>query len=318
MYERSRCNSYLQGQVLVYHAVMTNKNTGTVIRLFLIDGSAQGLRTAEVMNWTGQVMVGSRSNLGELGSREESKKTGVYMLVGKDLQDLTTNIVYVGESDNVYDRLKSHAKDEKKDFWESTIIVTSKDANLTKTDVRYLESRLIQITKQANRANLSNGTSPSSPPISEPDIAVMEDFLERTVMVVSVMGFDFLRTVQVETAQTDQASDQSPVFVLTSRGVHAKAIENDGEFVVLEGSTARRDTTRTLKNNIPLRERMISEGVFVSSEDERFYRLTANTAFASPSAAGNVFSAQSINGRTAWKLEESGKSYADWQEESLN
>ena len=142
--------------------------SGTVIRLFLIDGDAQGLRTAEVMNWTGQLVVGPRSLLKNLGQRPESRKTGIYILVGRDPEDFTSTVVYVGESDNVYDRLTSHNSDPKKDFWESTILVTSKDENLTKTDVRYLESRLIGTAVRANRAKLANGTSPPPPPIGMP------------------------------------------------------------------------------------------------------------------------------------------------------
>ena len=292
-------------------------NNGIVVRLFLVDGDAQGLRTAEVMNWTGQIIVGSRSNLKSLGDRPESRKTGVYILVGRDPEDFTTNVVYVGESDNVYDRLKSHNGDPKKDFWESTILVTSKDENLTKTDVRYLESQLIDITTRANRAKLVNGTAPSAPPISEADMAVMDDFLERMSMVVSVLGYDFLRTVEVNRGvQADQDS-QSPTFTLTSRGVQATAVETRGEFVVLEGSTASKQPASSMRRNVELRAKLVSDGILVDSEHPDHYVLTADTAFTSPSAAGGVISAQSINGRIAWKIEETGQTYADWQEERL-
>jgi hypothetical protein len=291
--------------------------SGTVIRLFLVEGDAQGLRTAEVMNWTGQLVVGPRTLLKNLGQRPESRKTGVYILVGRDPEDFTSNVVYIGESDNVYDRLTSHNSDSKKDFWESTILVTSKDENLTKTDVRYLESRLIDTATRANRAKLANGTAPPPPPISEADMAVMDDFLERMSMVVSVLGYDFLRTVEVIRDVNVDQDTQSPTFTLTSRGVSASAVEMRGDFVVLKGSTARKQATRTLKNNVQLRTRLVSDGVLVDSEDSNYYVLTADTAFTSPSAAGNVFSAQSINGRTAWKSQTTGQTYAEWQEERL-
>lgn len=45
---------------------------GKQIRLFLIDGTFSGLVTAEIMNWTGHVFKGSRSELGRIYQREEA------------------------------------------------------------------------------------------------------------------------------------------------------------------------------------------------------------------------------------------------------
>lgn len=292
-------------------------NNGIVVRLFLVDGDAQGLRTAEVMNWTGQLIVGSRSNLKSLGDRPESRKTGVYALVGRDPTDITSNIVYIGESDNVYDRLTSHNKDPKKEFWESTILVTSKDENLTKTDVRYLESRLIDIASKANRGTLTNGTSPSPPPISEADMAVMDDFLERTRMVISVLGFDFLRTVEIGDANSQETAEQSPVFTLTIRGIKARAVETSGEFVVLKGSTVRKKGVKSWDSNLQERERLNNSGFLAPTENDDFLLLTEDTAFTSPSGAAAVLAGANTNGRTAWRVENTKKTYAEWQEDQL-
>lgn len=38
-------------------------NQGRSIRLFLVDGVATGLITAEIMNWTGHVIIGLRGKL---------------------------------------------------------------------------------------------------------------------------------------------------------------------------------------------------------------------------------------------------------------
>ena len=37
--------------------------------------------------------------------------------------------------------------------WERTVVIVSKDENLTKSHVRYLESRLIKMAQDARRAN---------------------------------------------------------------------------------------------------------------------------------------------------------------------
>ena len=113
---------------------------GRSVRLFLVDGTATGLITAEIMNWTGHVLAGSRSGLPAFLKRRELDRTGIYFLTGPDPEDPDTLQLYIGESDNVRKRLVQHSKDEKKDFWERTCVVTSKDQNITKAHARYLES----------------------------------------------------------------------------------------------------------------------------------------------------------------------------------
>ena len=44
---------------------------GRSLRLFLVDGTPNGLLTAEIMNWTGHVLTGPRSKLAELMQRSE-------------------------------------------------------------------------------------------------------------------------------------------------------------------------------------------------------------------------------------------------------
>src|SRR5690625_7360910 len=96
-------------------------STGRSIRLFLVDGTPNGLLTAEIMNWTGHVLTGPRSKLSELVQRPEAGRTGIYFLVGPDPDNSFKQLVYIGESDDVCTRLKQHNRPEEqggKDFWE--------------------------------------------------------------------------------------------------------------------------------------------------------------------------------------------------------
>lgn len=109
-------------------------NQGRSIRLFLVDGTPNGLLTAEIMNWTGHVLTGPRSKLSELVQRPEVGRTGIYFLVGPDPENTFRPLVYIGESDDVGKRLKQHNKPEDqggKDFWEKVCLITSKDQTLT-------------------------------------------------------------------------------------------------------------------------------------------------------------------------------------------
>lgn len=228
-------------------------------------------------------------------------------------------MIYIGESENIFSRLINHEKDHDKDFWEKTIIVTSKDENLTKAHIRYLESRLIRIANQAKRAVIANNTDPGPTILPEPDIADMEFFLEQIQMVLPVLGFTFINPLpDVERKHDDQDNLVSPIFTMTYSGANATAQEIDGEFVILEGSSSRKAHTRSLADSyIHIRERLVSSGILVESEQDGFWKFSQNTPFQSPSTAANIVGGASINGREQWKVQNTGQSYAKWSEEQL-
>lgn len=87
---------------------------GRSLRLFLVDGTPNGLLTAEIMNWTGHVLTGPRSKLAEVVQRPECSRTGVCFLVGPDPENSLRSQVYIGESDDVAKRLKQHNQPEEK------------------------------------------------------------------------------------------------------------------------------------------------------------------------------------------------------------
>ena len=107
--------------------------TGKTIRNFLAEGEPTGILLAEISNWTGKVLVAPRSQLDQLSKREEVRRTGVYLLLGPDPDDPSRAVASIGEGDNVLKRLLRHNKNEAKDFWERTVVIVSKDENLTKS-----------------------------------------------------------------------------------------------------------------------------------------------------------------------------------------
>ena len=120
---------------------------GKQIKLFLVDGSPGGLTTAEITNWTGHVLSAARSDLAELLRRDEAQRTGAYLLLGEDEEAVGNTRCYIGEADVVAERLRYHQRE--KEFWDRVVVITSKDANLTKAHGRYLESRLIELATRA-------------------------------------------------------------------------------------------------------------------------------------------------------------------------
>lgn len=305
--------------------------SGKTIRLYLAEGEPGGIMTAEIINWTGKAVVVPRSKLPGLAEREEARRAGIYLLVGDDPENLSKKRVYVGESDNVFDRLKNHQTDVSKDFWTQTVFVTSKDENLTKSHVRYLEGRLIGLIATAKRAILANGTGPAVRGLPEPDVADMEFFLDQIKMLLPVLGFFFVQPTPIpqskpglkgendETQKNEsglQSQDASPLFYMSPVGTYAIAQEIDNEFVVSEGSTARKEGIPSWTSYRALREQLLQDGKLAEDEQPDLLAFTESVSFSSPSAAAAVVFGGNQNGRKAWKTEE-GKTYAKWQEERL-
>jgi hypothetical protein len=164
---------------------MSTPARGFSIRFFLPDGTPDGMKVVEKSNWIGRAIVCPRSKFADLRERLKFKKTGIYLLIGQDNPDEPPT-AYIGEGDPVGDRLIQHQK--LKDFWSSVVFFTSKDDNLNKAHVQYLEARLVALAKQAKRCNLEDGTAPTLPSLSEADRSEMEEFLEHTLQIYPALG----------------------------------------------------------------------------------------------------------------------------------
>ena len=298
---------------------------GRSIRLFLVDGSPNGLLTAEIMNWTGHVLTGPRTKLSELVQRPECGRTGIYFLVGSDPENPLRPQVYIGESDDVAQRLKQHNRPEEqggKDFWEKVCLVTSKDQNLTKGHIKHLESRLMTLARQMGRCYLVNNTDYDYTNLPESDRADMDFFTEQIRIVLPVLGFDFLREgARPSESRTgaDESTDQSPRFVLRypKYKITAHAVEANGEFFVLKGSLARPEWNGPQGGYSALFHQLQEDGVLVPGEGG-LLQFTEDQAFSSPSAAAAAVTGRTANGRKEWVLESTGQSYGAWQEAQVD
>ncbi|MCY4463698.1 MAG: GIY-YIG nuclease family protein [Albidovulum sp.] len=275
------------------------------------------------MNWTGHVLAGSRSGLPAFLKRRELDRTGIYFLTGPDPEDPDILQLYIGESDNVRNRLVQHSKDENKDFWERTCVVTSKDQNITKAHARYLESRLIAIANTVGTVAVANGTAPPPVALPEADASDMEFFVDQLRLILPVLGLDFMRlhttTARTATDATDKPgqTDVAPLFQLASKkhGLEAQACEIDGEFVVLAGSGAVKNWSNVSDHSYSRRHaQLIRTGKLVPG-DKGCLRFAEDVAFRSPSAASAVILGRPDNGRISWKVGGSNVTYGNWQSE---
>lgn len=293
-------------------------DTGRSVRLYLVDGSATGLVTAEIVNWTGHVLSGPRSRLDSALKRNETKRTGVYLLYG-EIGDSELPSVYVGEGDEISQRLYIHARDNTKEYWDRFVAVTSKDLNLTKAHVKYLESRLIEILKALKKSDVQNRTDPGFDRLPEADISDMETFLNELRLVLPVIGVDFLRKPNTERKSSARNDGENVLFTLANsrKGINAQAVEADGEFVVLAGSKGSLNESPSFHEKLKAKRQVVIESERAKRVGEENFELVEDVSFSSPSAAAVFLFGTSRNGRTDWLVSGKGQTYGDWKDEKF-
>jgi hypothetical protein len=211
-----------------------------------------------------------------------------------------------------------------KDFWSRAILLTSKDANLTKAHVRYLESRFIALAAEAGRVKLTNGTAPPTIALPEADQSDMEYFIDQAKIVLPVLGVNILRSVRTSASDVERhagiARTDSPVFQMTLKraGITARAMVVDGEFTVLEGSHSRKSWIGTVDHAyMKLIDQLVEDGTLAATADASALVFTRNCAFSSPSAAAATISGRTSNGRTDWVVQGTKESYGQWESEGV-
>jgi hypothetical protein len=263
------------------------------IRLFLVHGDAKRLRTAELSNWTGKAIAGPRSEFDSVLARDEALKSGVYFLTGVDSESGKT-AVYIGEAESIRDRLRSHLD---KDFWNHVVFFISKDENLTKAHIRYLEGRLIEQALAAGRATVVNGQASGSK-LPESDREDMEIFLEKIHQLMPVLGADALLPV----GAGPKGTEKKMLLVCEIKGLRATGRLTPNGFVVLKGSQAvlkERASAHQYPYTLSSRKRLIDDGTLL--QDGNHFRFVRDAEFSSPSAAATVVHGGSANGLLAWK-----------------
>ena len=280
----------------------------------MIDGTEYGPRLVEIGNWVGKAIYSSRSSLNKILLRHECDNPGIYCLKGDPADEVFAEKIYIGEAENIKIRLKQHLSDPNKDFKEIVFFI-SKDELLTKTQIKYLESRLIQIAINAKTAEIENGNSPNLPTLHEADISDMEYFLEQIKLMLPVMGFRFLisSTLKSEVAEEKESDVKTKIlFEIKTKTFKANMYESDQGYIIMKGSEAKKSlsksTTETYRN---LRRKLIETKILIEKGDKLVFAEDA--IFNSPSAASNMVLGRNSNGFTEW-VTEKGKTFKDIQD----
>ena len=276
---------------------------GKTIKIFLIDGEPNGRMSCELSNWSGKAYKIPRIKVKDCSDRNDLLSTGVYLLFGKD--DSGKDQVYIGEAESILKRLNQQLTS--KDFWNEAIVFISKDENLNKAHIKYLENRLHDIAKSANRYTVDNSIVPTQSSISESDRAEMEEFIEYIKMLVNTLG----HKVFEEKREFKPKQKQESFFIKAARGADGQGEPTSDGFVVFKNSKAAATIVNSMTTNfITYRQKLIDEGVLLDKGE--YFEFTDDYIFSSPSTAAVMVMGRSANGLTEWKNKE-GKTLKEFE-----
>lgn len=238
-------------------------------------------------------------------------RPGVYILFSEDNKS-----IYIGESDNVLERLNTHySTDEKTEYWVKTMVFVA-DGNypLNISQIKYIESKLIEYAKSVSQVqiieiNLKNKKTALLPNISINDKIVAENFLTDIITITKMLGLDYFDVNK--TIITPEEIANKDIFTFSSNDYDAQLVIDGESFVVLAQSKLSKVIKKSCKQcYIDKRELLIKNGHLVV--EGNYLVATKNIPFDSASTAANVVSGRSANGKIEWK-NKSGKTIKDFE-----
>jgi hypothetical protein len=228
--------------------------------------------------------------LKESADRPELRKAGVYFLFGRDDSRNEAVSVYIGEAEEVIKRIPQH---QDKDFWTEVLLFVSKDDNLNKAHIKFLEYTIYTKAAAIGRYEIRNGNTPNN--LSEMEQAVMTEFLENLQLLVGALGYKlFEPLISPTTSRSEEYT------IAAARGANAHGVFTSDGMVVLKGSSAAGTEAHSTPESISrLRQSLVSDSILISQNG--YLEFARDHLFSSPSAAAGVVLGRSANGWIEWK-----------------
>lgn len=266
---------------------------GKSIELFLANGTADSLITAELSNWNGKAIKIPRIEVSDC-KRDDIKGAGVYFLFCKEEDD--SDSVYIGESETVQERLNQHIRDynadKEKFYWTTAVIFLGRDLN--KALIRYLEDRFVQIARESKRYKVLTKNTYGKTVMKESQTAAMEEFIDNVRILINALGYKVLEP----TVHSDPNStvDDETLFLNLGNASGKGMVTTEG-FVLFAGAVLNEKTS----------EKSLSKGAatlrkkHLASNKVKDFVTTEDILFSSSSAAADFVTGYSVSGPATWK-----------------
>ncbi|CDB25165.1 putative uncharacterized protein [Firmicutes bacterium CAG:552] len=276
-------------------------DNGELIELYLVNGTYDSLVIAELANWNGKALKIPRAEISSC-SREDIREVGVYFLFCNDDPDGTLS-VYIGEAENIHERLMQHIRDYKAGkelfYWNNAVAFLGKDLN--KASIRYLENKLVSIARTNGNYKVLTKNTYQNTVIKESIKATLDKFIENLKLILTALGYKALTSAPIE-------QNNTTYFYCKRAGANGKGFVSNGGFTVLKDSMVSDKTVPSMetygKSYYALRCQLQELGVIQNNVFTRDYEFSA------PSAASSVLLGRTSNGNNEW-LTESGLKLKD-------
>ncbi|WFU47298.1 DUF4357 domain-containing protein [Sinorhizobium terangae] len=283
---------------------------GRVVKIFITGQDPRSLRTVELDNWTGVAITGQPEFFKKALEAEVLSRSCVYLLIRSGADDDLPEI-YVGESDDFSQR---YTNGKFPIEFDTFLIFTSKDDNLTRAHVKWLELKLWSILRgNSGKVVVANANKPTSSNLPRADIATMQTYLGNMIYVLEALGYDLFsvqeRTSTSPAKQNDPAIVEVPTLSIDLYATLPKRPDDraylryaDGAYVLLTGSKINTKTTESLPANVKkLRDQLIGDGGLLPRGDH--LELTRDIPFSKPSPASALVKGRSSTGYGDWLRE---------------
>lgn len=259
-----------------------------VVQFILEDNNPTGIIECTIDEWFGVSYKIPRSRLKEALKLKYIRNTGVYILIGEDLET-SSKVAYIGEGEDVYDRLDKHNRT--KDFWNECVVFVSENNSLNKAHSKFIEHELYKLAVEAKRFVMDNGQDPTRSSLSGADEIRSFKFIEKIKFITSLFGYRIFDKLVSNTEE-----DENLLYLKNNGILYAKGIVTDEGFVILKGSKLKEGISEGISKsliNYCERERSSSDivnGVFIE-----------NHLCSSPSMAAVLVLGRNSNGYVEWK-----------------
>lgn len=262
-------------------------NSPKLLQSYLLDGTIEGVRIIELSESSIKAFVIPRLKLNDVKNREEINWPSLYFLINSG-----DNQLYIGESENFYNRVKNH--DQSKDFWDLAIAVVSNNNSLEKSDVKYLESLAVEKALATAAMEVLNKTVPARNNIHEFKIHSLTKVLEDTALIAESLGFSFFAS--------KKDTDSESIWNLVAKKSNAKAQFRGDNFIILSGSVIDKSFAPSWAKAFP--KSLIERDELLAANCKDMgdvFHVTTNIATRSPNHAASIVSGRSINAWITWK-----------------
>lgn len=271
---------------------------GKAIELFLVNGTADSLITAELSNWNGKALKIPRIEVAAC-NRDDIAQAGVYFLFCKE--DDGSDSVYIGEAENVKERLVQHIRDyqaeKEKYYWSTAVIFIGRDLN--KALIRYLENRFVEIARACKRYKVLTKNTYRNTVMKESQVAVMEEFVDNIKILINTLGYKVLEPLVQTDTDANVTEEEQDLFISSGSVTASGKVTSEG-FVVYKGSVVNAKTSaKSLTSSmVKLREKLFADGKV------KDLTTTEDILFSSSSAAADFIMGYSVSGPRTWKTKD--------------